>query len=200
MTPEDLNNALQSAALTYVREGKQQDVPLRVNQELAVDIIRTKQYQHGDEISLILEARGYIKGRLPVYDRPTAVAILLRRDALSKAVEGQGRVCGSVIASAVLPQKPAAASVSSLGLTTATRANMGAQITEVASGGMAERAYLHVGDVISAVDGRPVKTTMELEAALSNRTPGSKIRIGYMLSTGLGYFTKEVIVTLAQNR
>ena len=41
MTPEDLNNALQSAALTYVREVKQQDVPLRVNRELAVDIIRT---------------------------------------------------------------------------------------------------------------------------------------------------------------
>jgi hypothetical protein len=27
MTPEELNNALQSAALTYVREVKQQDVP-----------------------------------------------------------------------------------------------------------------------------------------------------------------------------
>ncbi len=92
------------------------------------------------------------------------------------------------------------ASVPSLGLTTATRANMGAQITEVTSGGVAERAYLHVGDVINAVDGRPVKTTMELAAALSNRTPGSKIRIGYMLSTGLGYFTKEVIVIPAQNR
>ena len=36
MTPEDLNNALQSAALTYVRD------PLRVNQEVAVDIIRTR--------------------------------------------------------------------------------------------------------------------------------------------------------------
>src|ERR1035437_9003448 len=33
MTPEDLNNALQSAALTYVREVKQQDVPLRVNRK-----------------------------------------------------------------------------------------------------------------------------------------------------------------------
>ena len=55
MMPEELNNALQSAAL-------------RVNQELAVDIIRTKQYQHRDEISLILEARGYIKERLPVHD------------------------------------------------------------------------------------------------------------------------------------
>ena len=81
MMPEKLNNALQkSAALTYVREVKQQVVPLRVNRELAVDVIRTKQYQHRDEISLILEARGYIKERLPVHDRATAVAILLRRE------------------------------------------------------------------------------------------------------------------------
>src|SRR5713101_505082 len=60
MMPEELNNALQSAALTYVREVKQQGVPLRVNQELAVDIIRTKQYRHRDEISLILEARDLV--------------------------------------------------------------------------------------------------------------------------------------------
>ncbi len=82
MKPEDLDNALRSAALTYVREVKQQDVPLRVNQERAVDIIRTKEYQHRDEMSLILEAREYVKGRLPVRDRATAVAILLRRDAV----------------------------------------------------------------------------------------------------------------------
>jgi len=82
MTPEDFNNALQNAALTFVREVKQQDVPLRVNRKLAVDIIRTTRYQHQDEISLILEAREYIKGRLPVRDRATAVAILLQRDAV----------------------------------------------------------------------------------------------------------------------
>ena len=65
MMPEELNNALQSAALTYVQEVKQQGVPLRVNQELAVDIIRTKQYQHRDEISLILEADARTSTRLP---------------------------------------------------------------------------------------------------------------------------------------
>ena len=81
MIPEDLDNALKSLARTFVREVKQQDVPLRINRELAVDIIRTKKYQHRDEISLILEAREYVKGRLPVRDRATAVAILLQRDA-----------------------------------------------------------------------------------------------------------------------
>jgi hypothetical protein len=97
MTPEDLNNALQGAALTFVREVKQQDVPLRVNRELAVDIIRTKKYQHRDEISLILEARAYIKGRLPVRDRATAVAILLQRDAvLIESLERGHRESGTV--------------------------------------------------------------------------------------------------------
>lgn len=79
-------NALQSAALTFVREVKskdQQDVPLRVSRELVVSIIRTERYQHRDEISLILEAREYIKGRLPVRDRAMAVAILLQRDAVA---------------------------------------------------------------------------------------------------------------------
>jgi hypothetical protein len=57
MTPEDLDNALKNLARTFVREVKQQDVPLRVNRELAVDIIRTKKYQHRDEVSLIFEAR-----------------------------------------------------------------------------------------------------------------------------------------------
>lgn len=82
MTPEDLDDALKNLARTFMREVKQQNVPLRVNRERAVDIIRTKKYQHRDEISLILEARDYIKGRLPVRDRATAVAILLQRDAV----------------------------------------------------------------------------------------------------------------------
>jgi hypothetical protein len=82
MTPEDLDNALKNLARTFVRAVKQQDVPLRVNRERAVDIIRTKKYQHRDEVSLILEAREYVKGRLPVRDRATAVAILLQRDAV----------------------------------------------------------------------------------------------------------------------
>jgi hypothetical protein len=74
MTPEDL------------------DVPLPVNRERAVDIIRIERYQRRDEISLILEARAYVKGRLPVRDRATAVAILLQWDAA--LVESPERVGG----------------------------------------------------------------------------------------------------------
>jgi hypothetical protein len=104
MTP-DLN-ALQSAALAFVREvktsskDKQQDVPLRVSRDLAVNIIRTERYQHRDEISLILQAREYIKGRLPVRDRVMAVAVLLQRDAVCDFTQRVGlkrvRVVGVV--------------------------------------------------------------------------------------------------------
>jgi hypothetical protein len=83
MTSEDLDNALKNLARTFVRERHREDIPLRVNRERAVAIIRTKKYQHRDEMSLILEARKYVKGRLPVRDRATAVAILLQRDAVT---------------------------------------------------------------------------------------------------------------------
>jgi len=42
--------------------------------------------------------------------------------------------------------------------------NRGAEITDEAPGGIAALAGLYVGDVINAVDGKPVKTPMELAA------------------------------------
>ena len=75
--------AVETSSNVLRTKDMQPDVPLRVSRELAVNIIRTERYQHRDEISLILEAREYIKGRLPVRDRAMAVAILLQRDAVS---------------------------------------------------------------------------------------------------------------------
>jgi hypothetical protein len=89
-----MDRDLKSAALVYVREihsdretSRQEilascEVRLRVKQELAHDIICARKYQRREELSLILEARQYVKGRLPVHDRATAVAILLQRDAV----------------------------------------------------------------------------------------------------------------------
>jgi len=39
---------------------------------------------------------------------------------------------------------------------------------------------------------------MELAAALSGRTPGSQLKLGYMLKSLLGYFQKETVVILPQ--
>lgn len=52
----------------------------------------------------------------------------------------------------------------------------GARVLQLEPGGVAEMASLHVGDLIKSVDGKPVRTPMELAAELSDKT--GKIRIG----------------------
>jgi len=55
------------------------------------------------------------------------------------------------------------------------REESGAEIVEVLRGSVAEMAMLRVGDLITAVDGKPVKTPMELAAELQNRALGSHV-------------------------
>jgi S1-C subfamily serine protease len=66
-------------------------------------------------------------------------------------------------------------------------------ITDEAQDGVAAMAGLHPGDVINSVDGKPVKTPVELAAALANRPAGDKLRLGYMLH---GAWQTEAIVIL----
>jgi S1-C subfamily serine protease len=54
-------------------------------------------------------------------------------------------------------------------------------------------AGMHPGDVINAVDGKPIKTPMELAAELSNHPTGDKVRIGYMLH---GQWQTETVIVL----
>ncbi len=70
----------------------------------------------------------------------------------------------------------------SLGIKTETTDVAGAKISEIANGSVADHGGLHVGDTIKSVDGKAVGGPAELEAALSNRAPGSKIRVEYMFS------------------
>lgn len=83
--------------------------------------------------------------------------------------------------------------VGALGIVVTTRQNEGAVIEEVAPNGVAALAGLHPGDVINAVDGRPVKNPMELAAELSGRQAGDKVRLGYSIH---GAWNSETVVVL----
>jgi putative serine protease PepD len=67
----------------------------------------------------------------------------------------------------------------------------GAAIARLAPGGVAEQSGLHVGDVVTSVDGIRVGSPEELAAELSRRSVGTKIRLGYVFQTSaLGLMTK----------
>jgi PDZ domain len=89
----------------------------------------------------------------------------------------------------------AAMPIPALGLMVATRDKGGVQIVAVTSGSVSELAYLHVGDVINAVDGKSVTTAMELAAVFGATTRGTKVRIGYLFHTAaLGDWQQEAVI------
>ena len=78
-----------------------------------------------------------------------------------------------------------------LGAIVALGRSAGAEITDLAPNGPCALAGLNVGDVIDSVDGKPVKTPMELAAELSGR---DKVRLGYLLR---GNWQSEAVIVLA---
>jgi hypothetical protein len=83
--------------------------------------------------------------------------------------------------------------VAALGIMVQMGRTDGAEVTDVAPNGVAALAGMHPGDVINAVDGKPIKTPMELVAELSNRASGDKVRIGYSLH---GQWQTETVIVL----
>ncbi|HLX83025.1 MAG TPA: PDZ domain-containing protein [Terriglobales bacterium] len=81
-------------------------------------------------------------------------------------------------------------SIRSLGLVAAPEEFDGAKILQIEPGSIAEMASLHVGDLIKSIDGKPVKTPMELAAELSGKT--GKVRIGIQR----GKLATETVVIL----
>jgi hypothetical protein len=67
--------------------------------------------------------------------------------------------------------------VRTLGITVAPQEFDGARVLEIEPGSIAEMASLHVGDMIKSVDGKAVRTPMELAAELSDKS--GKVRIGF---------------------
>lgn len=87
-----------------------------------------------------------------------------------------------------------------LGLEFTTSEQGGAEIVKIDPDSAADRAGLHVGNVINSVDGKRVRSATDLAAALSNRILGSKVRLSYMFHTNLGWMpgTEKVLTLEAQ--
>lgn len=92
---------------------------------------------------------------------------------------------------------PSAIAIPVLGIRAVTRDSGGAEIVEVASGSVVALAGLRVGDVINAVDGKPTTTAPALAAALSNRVPGERVRLGFLVRN---QWQSETLVTLVANQ
>jgi hypothetical protein len=96
-----------------------------------------------------------------------------------------------------VPQVATTASVPSrgmpihvLGITAAPQEFDGAKVLGIEPGSVAEMASLHVGDLIKSVDGKTVRTPMELAAELVDKT--GKVRIGIQRGT----FATETVILL----
>jgi membrane-associated protease RseP (regulator of RpoE activity) len=71
--------------------------------------------------------------------------------------------------------------LAALGIMVSLGTNPGAEIIDEAPNSAASLAGIHVGDVINAVNGKPVGTPMELAAELANHSAGEKIRLGFLV-------------------
>ena len=109
--------------------------------------------------------------RGPAQSQPSTVAV---RQPAQQAVSVPGR----------------GMSIPALGVLVAPQEFDGAKIMEIVPGGVAEMASMKAGDLIRSVDGRAVRTPMELVAELSDKS--GKVRIGIQR----GDFATETLIML----
>jgi serine protease Do len=56
----------------------------------------------------------------------------------------------------------------------------GVLVQQVQPGGPAEKAGLKPGDIVTTIDGRPIKDGDDLVNEIASRRPGSSVRLGYL--------------------
>jgi hypothetical protein len=74
----------------------------------------------------------------------------------------------------------------------------GVEITDVAEDGSAQIAGLHKGNVITDVNGGHVRSTLELSHVLAQMGPGTRVSIGYLYQSNLGWMPKETVAILTR--
>jgi hypothetical protein len=72
----------------------------------------------------------------------------------------------------------------------------GIEIVDIMAGSAAEHAGLHPGYVITDLNGKNIRSTEELAAALAENGPGSQVIIGYIFRSNLGWMPGTTSVVL----
>jgi S1-C subfamily serine protease len=57
---------------------------------------------------------------------------------------------------------------------------------------------LHPHDIITDIDGQRVQTTQDLASVLSQHQAGTRITLGYVFKSNLGWMPKTVSIILAR--
>lgn len=87
----------------------------------------------------------------------------------------------------------AGVSIPALGIRASAEHSPGVTIASEEPNGIAALAGLREGDVINSVDGKPVRTPMELVAELANHAAGDKIKLGFLIR---GQWQSEAVIVL----
>jgi serine protease Do len=74
----------------------------------------------------------------------------------------------------------------------------GVEITEVADNSSAQLAGLRKGHVITDVNGAHVRSTQELGSILAQMDPGTRVSIGYLYKSNLGWMPQETVAILGK--
>jgi hypothetical protein len=72
----------------------------------------------------------------------------------------------------------------------------GVEIIGIAPNSSAEIAGLHSGFVIVQVNGQKIRSTQDLARLLAENEPGTKITIGYLFNSNLGWMPTETVAVL----
>lgn len=92
---------------------------------------------------------------------------------------------------ALLPVRGLGVEVSS------SRSGLGAEVVQVVRGSVAELAGINIGDIINSVDGKSIRSPMELAAELSDRPAGSQAKVGFLVR---GYWQTETVILLGRQQ
>ena len=74
---------------------------------------------------------------------------------------------------------------------------VGFYISKIVENGGADKAKLEIGNIITEIDGKKVKTVSDISDVLYTKKKGDKVKLKISYISGRKYDSKEVEVTLS---